>query len=132
MRYPLAILPLADIKQSHFHDWITEALTNLKSSSVNRDLNLQRWSWKSNSLLSGFSARSRHDMPNHEERKYVQTTPPEFKTKVALAAAKGEYTLNPGWLNQDEQESTYRAGFGCSDKRDYLSVTMLYRRTQSL
>lgn len=53
MRHPLAIIPLADIKQSHFYEWIQEALTSLKSSSVNRDLNLLssvfeqaiRWNW---------------------------------------------------------------------------------------
>ncbi|MCF6258403.1 MAG: hypothetical protein L3K25_19265 [Gammaproteobacteria bacterium] len=36
MRHSLSVPPLADIKQSHFHDWITAALTNFKSSSVNR------------------------------------------------------------------------------------------------
>lgn len=53
MRHPLAIIPLADIQQSHFYEWIQEALTRLKSSSVNRDLNLlssvfeqgKRWNW---------------------------------------------------------------------------------------
>lgn len=53
MRHPLAIITLADIKQSHFYEWIQEALTSLKSSSVNRDLNLlssvfeqgKRWNW---------------------------------------------------------------------------------------
>jgi len=53
MRHPLSIIPLADITQSHFYDWIQEALTSLKSSSVNRDLNLLssvfeqaiRWNW---------------------------------------------------------------------------------------
>jgi len=53
MRHHLAIRPLADITQAHFYEWIQEALTSLKSSSVNRDLNLLssvfeqaiRWNW---------------------------------------------------------------------------------------
>lgn len=53
LRHPLAFLPLAELKQLHIHDWIADALTSLKSSSVNRDLNLlssvfeqgKRWNW---------------------------------------------------------------------------------------
>jgi len=36
MRHKLAIVPLADIKQTHFNKWIEEALISIKSSSVNR------------------------------------------------------------------------------------------------
>jgi len=61
MRHSLAVLPLADIKQTHFHDWIADSLTNLKSSSVNRDLNLlsavfeqgKRWSWTDTNPIRG-------------------------------------------------------------------------------
>jgi len=53
IRHSLAIIPLADIKQIHFDEWITEELKRIKSSSVNRDLNLlssvfeqgKRWNW---------------------------------------------------------------------------------------
>lgn len=61
MRHDLAVVPLADIKQSHFHEWIADALTSLKTSSVNRDLNLlsavfeqgKRWSWTDSNPIRG-------------------------------------------------------------------------------
>jgi len=61
MRHKLAIVPLADVKQSHFDEWITDALTSLKSSSVNRDLNLlsavfeqgKRWNWTDTNPIRG-------------------------------------------------------------------------------
>jgi len=61
LRHSLAIIPLEDIKQSHFYDWIEEALASLKSSSVNRDLNLLssvfeqaiRWNWMDNNPVRG-------------------------------------------------------------------------------
>jgi len=36
LRDPLAALPLVDIKQTYFYEWITKELTRIKSSSVNR------------------------------------------------------------------------------------------------
>ena len=53
LREEIAQLPLLDIKQHHFDEWITHSLTKIKSSSVNRDLNLlsalfeqaKRWRW---------------------------------------------------------------------------------------
>ena len=53
LRHALALMPLTEIRQTHFDNWITESLSNIKSSSVNRDLNLwsavfeqaKRWRW---------------------------------------------------------------------------------------
>lgn len=52
-RHALAELPLSEIKHTHIYDWIDESLTEIKSSSVNRYLNLlssvfeqaKRWRW---------------------------------------------------------------------------------------
>jgi len=40
LRDPMAQLLFAEIRQHHFDTWIETSLTNIKSSSVNRDLNL--------------------------------------------------------------------------------------------
>jgi len=53
MRHPIASMPIQDIQQTHVYDWIDESLATLKSSSVNRYLNLlssvfeqaKRWNW---------------------------------------------------------------------------------------
>lgn len=52
-RDPIAHIPLSEIRQSHFDAWIETSLTRIKSSSVNRDLNIfsavfeqaKRWRW---------------------------------------------------------------------------------------
>jgi len=61
MRHSLAIVPLLDIKQTYFYEWIEDALKTLKSSSVNRDLNLlssvfeqgKRWNWTDTNPIRG-------------------------------------------------------------------------------
>jgi len=61
LRHSLATLPLADVRQSHFDDWIRAALKEIKSSSVNRDLNLwsavfeqgKRWQWTDRNPIRG-------------------------------------------------------------------------------
>lgn len=59
LRDPLAEFLLAEIKQTHFYDWIKKSLRRVKGSSINRDLNLLsavfeegiRWNWiKSNPI----------------------------------------------------------------------------------
>lgn len=60
-RDTLAQMLLADIRQQHFDEWITQALKSLKSSSVNRDLNLlssvfeqgKRWRYTANNPIRG-------------------------------------------------------------------------------
>ena len=74
MRHKLAILPLTDIKQSHFYEWTTDALTNFKSRSVNHDLNLlsavfeqgKRWRWTDYNSISGIK---RPKNPQPRERR---------------------------------------------------------------
>ncbi len=61
LRDPLAQLPLAEIRQHHFDTWIETSLTKIKSSSVNRDLNLlsalfeqaKRWRWTKENPIRG-------------------------------------------------------------------------------
>ena len=61
LRDPLAIMPVQDIQQTHIYDWIDESLTTLKSSSVNRYLNLlsavfeqaKRWNWSDTNPVRG-------------------------------------------------------------------------------
>lgn len=61
MRHPLAMMPLVEVKQTHFDEWIVESLTQIKGSSVNRDLNLlsavfeqgKRWNWTDNNPIRG-------------------------------------------------------------------------------
>ncbi len=61
LRDPLAQLPLAEIRQHHFDTWIENSLTKIKSSSVNRDLNLlsalfeqaKRWRWTKENPIRG-------------------------------------------------------------------------------
>ncbi len=70
MRHSLSILPLADIKQTHIYDWIQEALTEIKNSSVNRDLNLlssvfeqgKRWNWTDNNPIRGLNVPRIHHL----------------------------------------------------------------------
>jgi len=61
LRHPIAMLPLSNIQQKHIYDWIDEELANIKSSSVNRYLNLlgavfeqaKRWSWTDTNPVRG-------------------------------------------------------------------------------
>lgn len=61
LRDPLHLLPLSEIRQHHFDEWIVTSLTKIKSSSVNRDLNLlsalfeqaMRWRWTDNNPIRG-------------------------------------------------------------------------------
>ena len=58
-REPLAQVLLVDIRQHHFDEWITQSLKQIKSSSVDRDLNLlssvfeqaKRWRWINNNPI---------------------------------------------------------------------------------
>ena len=58
-RDPIAEMLLMDVRQSHFDAWIETSLTRIKSSSVNRDLNLlssvfeqgKRWRWTDNNPI---------------------------------------------------------------------------------
>ena len=60
-RDPLAQMLLVDIRQHHFDEWILQSLKSLKSSSVNRDLNLlssvfeqgKRWRYTGNNPVRG-------------------------------------------------------------------------------
>ena len=73
LRHSLASLPLVDIRQSHFDDWIRATLKEIKSSSVNRDLNLwsavfeqgKRWGWTNRNPVRGLS---RPKNPPHRDR----------------------------------------------------------------
>ncbi len=70
MREPFALMLLADIKQFHFDQWVETALTRIKSSSVNRDLNLlssvfeqaKRWRWTDANPIRGIK-RPRNPQP---------------------------------------------------------------------
>ena len=61
MRHKMANLILEDIRQTHIYEWIDEELKRIKSSSVNRDLNLlssvfeqcKRWAWTNNNPVRG-------------------------------------------------------------------------------
>ncbi|MDY6918635.1 MAG: site-specific integrase [Pseudomonadota bacterium] len=61
LRHPISNLLLSDINQIHIYDWIEESLTSIKSSSVNRYLNLmsgvfeqaKRWNWTNNNPIRG-------------------------------------------------------------------------------
>ena len=60
-RDPIAHMPLMEVRQTHFDTWIETSLTRIKSSSVNRDLNLlsavfeqgKRWRWISQNPIRG-------------------------------------------------------------------------------
>lgn len=73
-RCSMAKLILDEIQQAHFYDWIEEELTRIKSSSVNRDLNLfssvfeacRRWRWGSGNPVRGIK-RPRN--PRHRDRR---------------------------------------------------------------
>lgn len=74
IRHPLSMMSLMDIKQTHFYEWITESLTKIKSSSVNRDLNLlsavfeqgKRWNWTDANPIRGIK---RPKNPNPRDRR---------------------------------------------------------------
>lgn len=61
MRHSLAAVLLVEIRQTHFDGWIQESLASIKSSSVNRDLNLlssvfkqgKRWERTDNNPIRG-------------------------------------------------------------------------------
>lgn len=61
LRDPIAKIPLIEIRQHHFDEWIKTSLTRIKSSSVNRDLNLlsalfeqtKRWRWVKENPIRG-------------------------------------------------------------------------------
>ena len=61
LRSSLSDIPLLELKQHHFDEWIVTSLTKIKSSSVNRDLNLFsalfeqaiRWNWASINPIRG-------------------------------------------------------------------------------
>lgn len=61
LRDPIARIPLIEIRQHHFDEWIQQSLTKIKSSSVNRDLNLlsalfeqtKRWRWVKENPIRG-------------------------------------------------------------------------------
>lgn len=61
LRDSIAQLPLTEIRQHHFDTWIETSLTRIKSSSVNRDLNLlsalfeqaKRWRWTKENPIRG-------------------------------------------------------------------------------
>lgn len=61
LREKLALMPLGEVKQTHFDRWIETSLTRIKSSSVNRDLNLlssvfeqaKRWRWTDTNPIRG-------------------------------------------------------------------------------
>ena len=60
-RHALANIPFDDLTAKHLYDWIEECSKALKSSSVNRDLNLlsavfeqsRRWQWTDKNLVRG-------------------------------------------------------------------------------
>ena len=63
MRHPLAAMPLNEIKPLHVYDWIEEQLKTIKSSSINRYLNLfssvfeqtKRWNWTDTNPVRGIN-----------------------------------------------------------------------------
>lgn len=78
LREPLALMPLADVKQTHFDSWIEIFLTRIKSSSVNRDLNLlsavfeqgKRWRW---ALANPIRGIRRPKNPHPRDRRISDT-----------------------------------------------------------
>ena len=61
LRHPLSNILLSDINHTHIYDWVEESLTTIKSSSVNRYLNLmsavfeqaKRWNWTNSNPIRG-------------------------------------------------------------------------------
>jgi len=78
LREPLALMPVADVKQTHFDAWIENSLTRIKSSSVNRDLNLlsavfeqgKRWRW---TLANPIRGIRRPKNPHPRDRRISDT-----------------------------------------------------------
>ncbi len=81
-RHSIAGIPFVDLKPSHLYDWIEQELTTLKSSSVNRYLNLlsavfeqaKRWRWTDKNIVRGIKRpknpqpRDRRISPTEIER----------------------------------------------------------------
>ncbi len=81
-RYSIAGIPFADLKPSHLYDWLEQEFTTLKSSSVNRYLNLlsaavfeqaKRWRWTDKNIVRGIKTqepqpRDRRISPTEIER----------------------------------------------------------------
>jgi len=73
-RHSIGRLLLEDIRPLHIYQWIDEEMRRIKSSSVNRDLNLisavfeqcKRWQWASNNPVRGIK-RPRN--PRHRDRR---------------------------------------------------------------
>lgn len=63
LRDPIAQIPLDEIRQHHFDEWIKRSLTKIQASSVNRDLNLLsavfreaiRWRWTTLNPIHGIN-----------------------------------------------------------------------------
>ncbi|MCU7806625.1 MAG: tyrosine-type recombinase/integrase [Candidatus Thiodiazotropha sp. (ex Semelilucina semeliformis)] len=63
LRDPVADIPLDEVRQHHFDDWIKRSLKRIQASSVNRDLNLLsavfreaiRWRWMSVNPIHGIN-----------------------------------------------------------------------------
>lgn len=63
LRDPVAELPLDEVRQHHFDEWIKRSLKRIQASSVNRDLNLLsavfreaiRWRWMSINPIHGIN-----------------------------------------------------------------------------
>lgn len=70
VRHKMANHLLEDIRDTHIYEWINEELKRIKSSSINRDLNLlsavfeqcKRWGWANNNPVRGIK-RPRNPRP---------------------------------------------------------------------
>lgn len=77
LRHNMASLLLEDIRQTHIYEWVEEELKRIKSSSVNRDLNLlssvfeqcKRWAWTNNNPVRGIK---RPKNPRPRDRRISQ------------------------------------------------------------
>ncbi len=70
LREPLAQIQLSKLRQTHFDEWVNDSLSRVKSSTVNRDLNLlsavfeqaKRWRWTKENPIRGIK-RPRDPLP---------------------------------------------------------------------
>jgi integrase len=77
LRDPLSQMELTALRQLHFDEWIVKSLNTLKSSDVNRDLNLlsavfeqaKRWRWTTENPIRGIR---RPKNPPPRDRRFSQ------------------------------------------------------------
>ena len=127
--YPLADIKLSELRREHIEQWIQSRLQTVKSSSVNRELNLlshclteaRRWRWMVDNPMKDLK---RPKDPPHRDRRISQA---EIDTMLICL----NYPLE-GPLDQKQQrvaaafllaiETAMRAGEICSIEQDNVDL----------